>query len=541
MKKIIAASFIVLSFCQYAYAQNNLREKIFAAPTNSLVKGLIRTFDGGYAIASSVDSLGAGNYDFCLLKLDASLQPEWSYTYGGLQEETCFQLRQTADSGFVLSGYSTSFSNGNRDAMILKTDKNGIFEWSKIIGGTLEDRFTWCEPKSDGTITCAGNTKSAGAGDDDMLMVKFNSNGDTLWTRIFGGPVYDAGICITNLTNGGYAMSGRVYSFGTGFRDACLLRTDENGNLQWFRTYGGPFTDEGMIVKQTADGGFLISGASESFAPAGYYDVYTIRTDSTGNLLWSRNYGGDKTDATYDIIENPDGGFTILGFSESFNSNLFQPNAPEMLGDDSASVYLIRTNAQGDTLWTRIFGGNKFDEAYALIPSDSGGYAIGAFSRSFNNDNRYDVYLIFVDSTGYAGCNTYYPPTYVIIPPTVPMIHTPDMNSGIPVITPSVIFGSISYTFSDPCQLTTIHENYYDKIDFDVSPNPATDKILITPLTFQKTQLKIIRIDGTLIYSEVISGNFKISTKHFQSGMYFVTLTGENGISVTKRVVILNN
>lgn len=541
MKKIIAASLFALTYSLNTSAQNNLREKIFSAPTNSLVKGLIRTFDGGYAIASSVDSLGAGNYDFCLLKLDASLQPEWSYTYGGPQEETCFHLRQAADSGFVLSGYSTSFTNGSRDAMILKTDKYGIFEWSKIIGGTLEDRFTWCEPKADGTITCAGNTKSAGAGDDDMLMVKFDSNGDTLWTRMFGGPVYDAGICIANLTNGGYAMSGRIYSFGTGFRDVCLLRTDDNGNLEWFRTYGGPYTEEGMIVKQTADGGFLVSGASESFAPAGYYDVYTVRTDSTGNLLWSRNYGGDKTDATYDFIENPDGGFTILGFSESFNSNLIQNNSPQMLGDDSASVYLIRTNAQGDTLWTRVYGGNKFDEAYSIIPSDSGGYVIGAFSRSFNDDNRYDAYLIFVDSTGYAGCNTYYPPTYVIVPPTVPMIHTPDINSGIPVSTPSIVTGNISYTFSDPCLFTPIQENNSGKFEFEVYPNPAAERIHITSTTFQKTKLNITDLTGTLIYSDVFDSQVTVNSKYFQSGMYFITLIHENGISATKRIVIVND
>lgn len=541
MKNFIASLLIVFILCQRASAQNNLREKIFSAPTNSLVKGLIRTFDGGYAIASSVDSIGAGNNDFCLLKLNASLQVEWSYTYGGTQEETCFQLRQAADSGYVLSGYSTSFTNGSRDAMILKTDKNGIFEWSKIIGGPLEDRFTWCEPKPDGTITCAGNTKSAGAGDDDMLMVKFDTNGDTLWTRMFGGPVYDAGICIANLLNGGYAMSGRIFSYGTGFRDVCLLQTDANGNLIWFRTYGGPYTDEGMIVKQTADGGFLISGASESFAPAGYYDVYTIRTDSTGNLLWSRNYGGDKTDATYDFIENPDGGFTILGFSESFNSNLSQNNDPEMLGDDSASVYLIRTNAQGDTVWTRVFGGNKFDEAYALIPSDSGGYVIGAFSRSFNNDSRYDVYLIFVDSTGYAGCNTYYPPTYVIVPPTVPMIHSPDINSGISFITPSVISGNISYTFSDPCLFSAIHENNREKFEFEVYPNPAADKIRISSSAFQKTKLNITDLTGTFLYSDIFDETITVNSKHFQSGMYFITLINENGISATKRIVILND
>lgn len=541
MKNIVAVLLLVLSFSLKTSAQNNLREKIFSAPTNSLVKGLIRTFDGGYAVASSVDSSGAGNYDFCLLKLDASLQPEWSYTYGGQQEETCFHLRQTADSGFVLSGYSTSFTNGSRDAMILKTNKDGVLEWSKIIGGTLEDRFTWCEPKPDGTITCAGNTKSAGAGDDDMLMVKFDSNGDTLWTRMFGGSVYDAGICIANLISGGYVMSGRVYSFGTGLRDACLLRTDENGNLEWFRTYGGPFTDEGMIVKQTADRGFLISGASESFAPAGYYDVYTVRTDSTGLLLWSRNYGGNKTDATYDFIENPDGGFTILGFSESFNSNLFQPHSPEMLGDDSASVYVIRTNAQGDTLWTRVFGGNKFDEAYALIPSDSGGYVIGAFSRSFNNDNRYDVYLVFADSAGYAGCNTYYPPSYVIIPQTIPMIHAPDINSGIPVNTPSIATGNINYTFSDPCFFTSVNENNLEKFELEIYPNPSVGKIYISTSAGQKLKINITDLTGSFVYSDDFESHSQINTQQFQSGMYFITLTDDKGISATKRVVILND
>lgn len=540
MKVTFTFILFVIPGCLYSYAQNNFREKIYSTPANSILKGLVRTYDGGYALASSVDSAGTGHYDFCLLKLNSALQVQWSYTYGGPQEEICFHLKQTPDSGFVLSGYSTSFTNGSRDAMILKTDKNGIFEWSKIIGGTLEDRFTWCEPKADGTITCTGNTKSAGAGDDDMLIIKFAPNGDTLWTRIIGGSVYDAGICVANLSNGGYAISGRVYSFGTGFRDACLLRTDDSGNLEWFRTYGGPFTDEGMVVKQTADGGFLISGASESFAPAGYYDVYTIRTDSTGSLLWSRCYGGNNIDASYDFIENPDGGFTILGFSESFNSNLLNPASPETSANDSANIYLIRINAQGDTLWTRIYGGNKSDEAYSLIPSDSGGYVLGAFSNSFNNANRYDVYLLWIDSAGYAGCNTRYTSSYVITPSTIPMIHTPDIHSGIPVMNPLIVSGINNYVFSDPCQFTDIHESGHELFQFEIYPNPALHQFSVSTSSSQKMKLSITDVAGSMVLTENLKGGKTVIPVFLPAGMYFITLTDEGGASVSKRVVVLN-
>ncbi|MCC6384262.1 MAG: T9SS type A sorting domain-containing protein [Bacteroidia bacterium] len=513
-------------------AWSNGQERIFFTQGSTLVKGIIRTYDGGYALAGSVDSTGFGDSDFFLIKLDSAFQPIWAFNYGSKQDETCFTLKQAVDSGFILAGYSTSFGNGSKDAFIIKTNYNGVPEWSRVINGNLEDRFTGCEPQPDGTILCIGNTKSAGAGDDDILIVKFDSFGDTLWTRMFGGPVYDAGISVTSLSGGGYVMSGRVYSFGNGLRDACLLKTDDNGNLQWFRTYGGPNTDEGMIVKQTSDCGFLMSGASESFSASGKYDVYVVRTDSLGGLLWSRAYGGDEIEGTYDFIENADGGFTILGFSESFGSNRSLVNQNTVLGDDDADVFLIRINSQGDTLWTRTLGGALFDEAYSLIPADSASLIIGAYSRSFSTGGHYDAYVLIVDSTGVSHCNTGYQQTQVIYPVTIPMIHTPSVASGISVLNPVVQSAGLVYHATDPCLYSSVHIVVSGQHPVLLIQNPFGDAINLkfnSSDDFKNLLVRICDMNGSKVaeIKRVHEPLLRINTQSFKAGVYIIEITGD--------------
>ncbi len=121
------------------------------------------------------------------------------------------------------------------------------------------------------------------------------------------------------------------------------------------------------------------------------------------------------------------------------------------------------------------------------------------------------------------------------------MIHTPDINSGIPVSIPSIVSGNISYTFSDPCLFTSIHENISRKFEFEVYPNPAAERIHISLTDFQRAKLNITDVAGKLIYSEVFDSQITVNSKYFQSGMYFITLIPENGISATKRIVIVND
>ncbi len=156
----------------------------------------------------------------------------------------------------------------------------------------------------------------------------------------------------------------------------------------WIRTYGGPNYDWSNSVQQASDGGYIISGSTNSFG-AGSYDVYLVKTDSQGDTLWTRTYGGSHDDRGYSVQQTSDGGCIIAGYTSSF-------------GEGYDDVYLIRTDASGDTLWTRTYGGTANDYGYSVQQTSDGGYITGGYTSSFGA-GVWDVYLIKTDANGNVG------------------------------------------------------------------------------------------------------------------------------------------
>src|SRR5205823_392934 len=160
--------------------------------------------------------------------------------------------------------------------------------------------------------------------------IKADSIGDTLWTRTFGGPSFDFIHGIHQTSDGGYILTGHTYSFSAGEPDVYLIRTDSSGDSLWTKTFGGLGFDDGVSVQQTTDGGYIIVGVTNLFTPDSG-DVYLMKTDSSGNVLWTRTYGGTGNDIGYSVQQNADGGYIIAGVTN-------------FLSGDSSDVYLIRTD-----------------------------------------------------------------------------------------------------------------------------------------------------------------------------------------------------
>jgi len=344
-----------------------------------------QTTDGGYMIAGSTTSFGAGNYDFYLVKTDASGDTLWTKTYGGTGEDEGLAVQQTSDSGYIVAGYTHSFGAGYLDFYLIKTDAHGDTLWTRTFGGTNYDcGFSVQQTKDDGYII-AGQTGSFGAGYDDVYIVKTDASGDTLWTRTFGGDSWDFGSSVQQTSDGGYIIAGSTYSFGAGGSDAYLIKTDAYGDTSWTRTYGGADYDEGWSVGLAADSGYMVAGSTASFG-AGYRDVYLIRTDASGDTLWTRTYGGSVNDEGWSVQKTGDGGYVIVGTTNSF-------------GAGDSDIYLIRTDATGDTLWTRTYGGASDDWGYCVEQTPDGGYVIAGSTYSFGAGLD-DLYLIKTDSLG---------------------------------------------------------------------------------------------------------------------------------------------
>jgi len=201
----------------------------------------------------------------------------------------------------------------------------------------------------------------------------------------YGGDKYDEGHSIAVTEDGGYIICGTTNSFGAGNYDIYLIKTDSQGNELWSRTFGGEKSDIGYSIIVTEDGGYIICGKTDSFG-AGKEDVYLIKTDSEGNELWSRTFGGEKSDIGNSVAITEDGGYIISGSTKSYG-----------LGKED--VYLIKTNSDGNELWSRTFGGKKSDIGNSVTVTEDSQYIISGGTKSYGS-GRENVYLIKTDSDG---------------------------------------------------------------------------------------------------------------------------------------------
>ena len=294
------------------------------------------TSDGGYVLAGRTLSFGAGSYDFYLVKTGANGEAQWSRTFGGVSIDRAESVKQTADGGYIIAGTTNSYGAGSDDFFLVKTDPNGIQEWTRTYGGNSADRAQSVMQTTDGGYVLAGTTYSFGNGSGDCYLIKTNNNGDTLWTRTFGGSARDESYIVQQTNDGGYVLAGRTLSFGAGNYDFYLVKADADGNQQWTRTFGGSNLDWAYSVRQTADGGYVLAGYTQSFG-AGYDDFYIVKTDASGIQLWQRTFGGLQQERANSIIQTFDFGYAIVGWTTSFG-----PGAPTY-----SNMWFVKTSPDG--------------------------------------------------------------------------------------------------------------------------------------------------------------------------------------------------
>jgi hypothetical protein len=190
----------------------------------------------------------------------------------------------------------------------VKTNSQGDTLWTRTYGGSNWDDANSVQQTADGGYVVAGWTQSFGVGTPtyaNMYLVKTNSQGDTLWTRTYGGSDYDFAYPVQQTADGGYIVAGFTWSFGAGLCDLYLVKTNSQGYVQWTSTYGGSDYDEARSAQQTADGGYIVAGTTISFG-AGGGDFYLVKTDSQGDTLWTRTYGGSSWDEAYSVQQTAD-------------------------------------------------------------------------------------------------------------------------------------------------------------------------------------------------------------------------------------------
>jgi hypothetical protein len=357
--------------------------KTFGGISDDIANSVQQTNDGGYIITGETNSFGAGGSDVWLIKTDDGGNKIWDKTFGGTNLDWGNSVHQTTDGGYIITGETRSYGAGDRDLWLIKTDDGGNKIWDKTFGGTNYDGGTSVQQTTDGGYIITGFTANFGGGGTNIWLIKTDDNGNSIWNKIFGGDYWDYGNSVQQTTDGGYIITGLITTSSAG--DVCLIKTDNNGNNIWIKTFGGEKSDWGWSVEQTTDGGYIITGETWSFG-AGHCDIWLIKTDDDGNKIWEKTFGEVNSDWGRSVQQTNDGGYIITGYKESTGTGDFD-------------VWLIKTDNSGNILWDRTFGGNYWDYGNSVQQTTDSGYIITGSTNS-SGAGGYDVWLIKTDSQG---------------------------------------------------------------------------------------------------------------------------------------------
>ena len=305
-------------------------DRTFGGISSDIAMCVQQTTDGGYIITGYTWSFGADDFDVWLIKTDSKGNMIWGKTFGGIDEDYGCFVQQTTDGGYIITGATRSFG---ADVWLIKTDSAGNEMWSKTFGGLYYDGGRCVQQTTDGGYIITGYTESFGDVNGDVWLIKTDSDGNNVWNKTFGGTNLDEGRYVQQINNDGYIITGITSSFGAGYIDVWLIKTDSDGNKVWSRAFGGADDDIGWCVQQTTDGGYIITGYTWSFG-AGLSDFWLIKTDSTSNMVWNRTFGGISTDYGRSVQQTNDGGYIITGDTSSF-------------GAGWSDVWLIKTDKDG--------------------------------------------------------------------------------------------------------------------------------------------------------------------------------------------------
>ncbi|MFW9995632.1 MAG: hypothetical protein ACFFD4_26575 [Candidatus Odinarchaeota archaeon] len=357
--------------------------KTFGGTGWESAESLIETADGGYLLAGF--TVPPGDFedvaaDMWLVKTDSNGNEQWNKTFGGILEDAAVTVIETAAGGYLAAGWTESSGAGDRDMWLVKTDSSGNEQWNKTFGGTRSDHTYSVIETAAGGYLAAGDTKSSGTGYDYMWLVKTDSSGNEQWNKTFGGTGVDINVAysVIETATGGYLLAGDTSSYGAGLTDFWLVKTDNNGQTEWSTTFGGTGWEEAKAVIETAAGGYLLAGSTDSFG-AGDRDMWLVKTDSNGNEQWNKTFGGIFEDWASTVIESAAGGYLLAGFTS--------------FGALNKDVWLVKTDSNGNEQWNTTFGGPDVDIAYSVIETAGDGYLLAGSTKSFGAGGT-DAWLV---------------------------------------------------------------------------------------------------------------------------------------------------
>ncbi len=469
---------------------------------------------------------------FLLIASVVKAQPPRKFytSFGGNGYDVGYDVKQTLDGGYIVTGSTSSFGQGNTDLYLFKMDSMGQKKIETSFGGYSNETGKSVVQLADSGFIMTGYTSSTGFGGYDVYLVRADKNGNLLWQKTIGGTDWDFGTSIQHTSDGGFIIAGTTYSYGRGNADGYIIKTDASGSISWYKTYGGKKDDEFKSVIQTADGNYALTGYTKSYADS-LGDVWVFKVDVNGDSLDCKFFGGVKEDFANEIIEHSNGDFYVAGATASYGSGkldgyclklnnvLYQigsqtdghPNSDESfngvaipLSNPSLSAYAETDNLPTFGIHPKIFvlnagfgyqiatgyGGVKEDEIYKIITTKDSGFACIGYTKSYNSILS-DVFFIKMDST--------------------------ILNSQ---------------------NVISVKEYQDEFSQLDIFPNPCQNEVYIKTNYKKINKIQLVDMLGNSVYYDDNQANFntekiKIDLSHLSNGIYFIKVN-----SSTNKIII---
>lgn len=373
--------------CNCAIDEGCSWNKTIGGEGNDVSNSVIPANDSGYLIAGSSNSYGAGDTDAYIVKIDDHGTELWHKTFGGTEYDSAYKVIPGNTGGYLISGSTKSYGAGEGDVWIIKVDENGDEQWNQTIGGNYEDRVAAVIPGNTGGYVISG-TSSNGAEGRDAWIIKFGEDGNELWRKSISGNGSASSAKVIPGNTGGYVVTGYTASSDAEGGDVWVFKMDEDGNELWDKTLGSTIYGYSDFIIPGNNGGYLIVGTTSSNGSKGA-DTWIVKIDEDGTELWNNTVGTSKDDWASSVIAGNNNEYVIVGTSQSDESEYFDHDA-----------WLIKIDEDGDVTLNQNLGGEEFDiTAYSVVQGNDGGYVITGFVYA-NPDGDINAWIIKIDENG---------------------------------------------------------------------------------------------------------------------------------------------
>lgn len=406
--------------------------KLFGGSGYDVAKSATKTYDNGIAITGYTTSddgdfsgLNLGIEDIFVIKMNSSGRTQWIKTFGGSKWNVGNSIAGTSDGGMILAGLTGSndgiFSDLNEEgynSFVIKINDSGNIQWVRTFFGNHADHANEIIPSRDGGFLLTGTTRSTNGdfvrttGNSwDIFVIKLNSDGNTEWTKLYGGSGADEGYSVSETNEGEIFITGLSSSndgdfegLNRGFQDIFVMKLNTFGEKLWAKTVGGSGGERATSISITSDNGIIITGRTWSndgdFINRDSESIFVTKMDQKGSIEWILTLGGSLNEEGLSIIESDDGSYYLTGWSESIDGDFSNMNS------GAEDIFVAKLSTTGEIVWIKTFGGSGFERGKSIISMNGDRVVItgwtdsddGHFSK--NPSSNSNIFVIKLDSDG---------------------------------------------------------------------------------------------------------------------------------------------